>query len=219
MDTEQELSASFKEILSGLSRRHGVSPSEEQLGVMDIHRKLLQTWGARMNLTAIRDPEDVARRHFLEGILAGDLLRRRRATPPLLDLGSGNGFPAVPVAAMAEQLRPLLLVESSSRRAAFLRALLRELRWKEARVVVRRVEKGRDLLDLPCLSFTVRGVRPFRLLEEGLPFLQPGGACLLFMRQSVLEAEIPGLLSRFRLEEEVELEGRESGILLLRKSR
>lgn len=170
-----------------------------------------------MNLTAIREPGEVIRRHFLEGLLAGEFLGRVKASGTLLDLGSGNGFPAIPIRVARPEASPLILVESSRKRAAFLRALVRELGWRDARVEVRRVEAGRDLQDLPCDIFTTRGVTPFGLLEEGLPFLNRGGFALLFMRRSALEKEAPRLPPTLQVEAESPLEGRETGMILLAK--
>jgi 16S rRNA (guanine527-N7)-methyltransferase len=191
--------------------------SEDQVRSMEIHRDLLLTWGRRMNLTAIREPKEVVHRHFLEGLLAGELLGRYKASGTVLDLGSGNGFPAIPIRVARPEAAPLILVESSRKRAAFLRALLRELGWDDSRVEVRRVETGRDLQDLPCDIFTTRGVTPFGLLEEGLPFLSRGGFTLLFMRRSALVAKVPQLPPALRVVGEGPLEGREAGMILLEK--
>ena len=170
-----------------------------------------------MNLTAIREPGEMVHRHFLEGLIAGEFLGRLRVSGALVDLGSGNGFPAVPIRVARPEASPLILVESSRKRAAFLRALLRELGWRDARVEVRRVEAARDLRDLPCDIFTTRGVTPYGLLEEGLPFLNRGGFALLFMRRGALEREVPRLPATLRVEAECPLEGREAGMILLAK--
>jgi hypothetical protein len=79
------------------------------------------------------------------------------------------------------------------------------------------VQKGSDLRDLPCDIFTTRGVTPFDLLKEGLPFLNPGGIALLFIRRSLLEREVPLLPASLSIEAEGSLPGREAGMILLRK--
>jgi 16S rRNA (guanine527-N7)-methyltransferase len=207
----------FRREILRAAEAQGISLSDDQVRSMEIHRDLLMAWGGRMNLTAIRDPGEMVRRHFLEGLLAGKFLGRCRASGTVLDLGSGNGFPAVPIRVARPEAAPLILVESSRKRAAFLRALLRELGWVDSRVEVRRVEGSGDLRDLPCDIFTTRGVTPFGLLEEGLSFLKRGGFALLFMRRSALDAEIPRLPPGLRVEAESPLEGRETGMILLAK--
>lgn len=170
-----------------------------------------------MNLTAIRTPAEMAKRHFLEGIVAGEWLRQRSSTGPLVDLGTGNGFPAVPMAVVCAKARPVVLIESSAKKAAFLRALIRELDWKSSRVEVRHVGKSSDLADLPCRIFTTRGVVISHLLGEGLPFLEAGGRCVLFGSRLRLGIESIGHFKDLALEEEIGLPGRESGVLILTK--
>ena len=170
-----------------------------------------------MNLTAIHDPAEIARRHFLEGIVAGERLGQISAEGPLLDLGSGNGFPAVPMAVVCRRARPIILVESSEKKAAFLRALIRELGWADARVEVRRVTSCSDLADLQCRVFTARGVSISHFLREGLTFLEPGGWCVLFGSRVELEKDFGSTPGQLVLEDEIKLPDRESTILFLRK--
>ena len=209
--------ASFRRMLREAAAGHGIPLSDPQIQLLSVHRGLLETWGRRMNLTAIRDSVEIVQRHFLEGLLAGQFLARLGASGSLLDLGSGNGFPAVPIRVALPEASPVVLVESSGKRAAFLRALLRNLGWSESRVETRRVQKGRDLQDLPCDIFTTRGVTPFDLLKEGLPFLNPGGTALFFMRRTLLDREVPHLPESLSIEGESPLPGREAGMILLRK--
>src|SRR5713101_7883696 len=204
-------SGDFSHAICRAAAREGLRLSETQIGVLAVHFRLLQVWGRRMNLTSITHLEEVVNRHFMEGLLAGEVLRRSGFSGSLLDLGSGNGFPAFPLRVACPAARPLILVESSGKRAGFLRALIREVEWRDASVEVRRVARGRDLSDLPCDLFTTRGVSPFRLLKEGLPFLRSGGIALLFMTEFTLETEIPVLPKSLRLEACVPLPGRESG--------
>ena len=94
-----------------------LTPSREQLAQFCRHFSLLQRWNRRMNLTGIRDPAEVARRHFGE---AAFVHRELPAAATVVDAGSGAGFPGLPVAI----LRPgtsVTLVESKRRKAAFLR--------------------------------------------------------------------------------------------------
>lgn len=207
----------FRQEILRAAQGQGIALSENQVRALEIHRDLLSTWGRRMNLTAIREPKKVVHRHFLEGLLAGEFLARHGASGTVLDLGSGNGFPAIPIRVARPEAAPLILVESSRKRAAFLRALLRELGWSDSRVEVRRVGTGRDLRDLSCDIFTTRGVAPFDLLEEGLPFLNRDGFALLFMRRGDLVGRVPQLPPSLRVVAECPLEGREAGMILLGK--
>ena len=76
------------------------------------HARLLRAWGSAINLTAIHEPAEVARRHVCDALSAVALLRRRLGTgAALLDLGSGGGYPGLPLAAAL----PLVALASSTR--------------------------------------------------------------------------------------------------------
>jgi 16S rRNA (guanine527-N7)-methyltransferase len=88
---------------------------------------LLLRWNARTNLTAIRDPEEIVRRHFGESLFAAAHfapLLSPKAT--LLDFGSGAGFPGLPIQLLLPNLR-VTLAESQGKKAAFLREAIRIL--------------------------------------------------------------------------------------------
>jgi 16S rRNA (guanine527-N7)-methyltransferase len=87
---------------------------------IDGHVRLLMAWNAAINLTAIRDPAGIALRHVVDSLTAVPLLAEREIDG-LLDLGSGGGFPGVPLAA-ALPLRRVALVESIRKKAGFLQA-------------------------------------------------------------------------------------------------
>lgn len=170
-----------------------------------------------MNLTAIEDPLEVARRHFSEGIIAGDWLLRNTVGGAYIDLGSGNGFPAVPIAIICNTAAPLVMIESSEKRSAFLRALIRELGWDWARVEQRRARKSSDLSDLSCRIFSSRGVAISTFLEEGLPFLQSGGHCVLFGTKGTLGIDTERVPSNLRFITELPIPARDSAVLIFSK--
>jgi 16S rRNA (guanine527-N7)-methyltransferase len=97
---------------------------------------LLLRWNARINLTAVRAPEAIVRRHFTESIFAARQIPERTKT--LLDYGSGGGFPGIPIAICRPDIA-VTLAESQSKKAAFLREAVRSLHLK-AEVWADRVE-------------------------------------------------------------------------------
>ena len=208
-----EISSLIREIVSAVENER-ISLNINQLDKLKLHARLLLTWNRKMNLTRIRDPKEIASRHFLEGLCAGELLKQKSLGGPLLDLGSGNGFPGVPMAVACPGALPLTLVESSEKKGSFLRVLLRELGWDSSRVVVRRIDEAGDLAGLPCRIFTSRGVALTPLLEDGLSFLDPGSHAVLFAAMPPKSASFHG----FMVEEFRPIRGRETGILLIRKS-
>lgn len=98
--------------------------------------ELLSRWNAKLNLTAIRTPEDVLQRHFLESIFCAQKLPPGIVT--LLDYGSGAGFPGIPIALCRPEIR-VTLAESQGKKAGFLREAVRTLNL-EAEIYSGRVE-------------------------------------------------------------------------------
>jgi len=87
---------------------------------------LLLKWNARVNLTAIREPEGIIRRHFVECIQFAQNLPALPEGAALLDYGSGAGLPGIPVAICRPELR-VTLAESQQKKATFLREAARSL--------------------------------------------------------------------------------------------
>jgi len=92
-------------------------------GQLAVFLELILKWNARTNLTAIRGPEEIVRRHFGESLFVG---RHVGQCATLLDFGSGAGFPGVPIQLMRPDLQ-VTLAESQGKKAAFLREAVREL--------------------------------------------------------------------------------------------
>ncbi len=100
--------------------------------------RLLLTWNEHVNLTAIRDPLEILYRHFCESMYAAmsvPLVEGR-----LADVGSGGGFPGLPLKIIRPQLE-VFLVESNAKKATFLAEVIRDLGLAGARVLVSRYEE------------------------------------------------------------------------------
>jgi 16S rRNA (guanine527-N7)-methyltransferase len=94
---------------------------------LSLYLDLLLRWNARTNLTAIREPEEIVRRHFGESLFAGrHLAPLLSAEATLLDFGSGAGFPGLPTQLLLPELR-VTLAESQGKKASFLREAVRTL--------------------------------------------------------------------------------------------
>jgi 16S rRNA (guanine527-N7)-methyltransferase len=151
---------------------------------------LLVKWNSRINLTAIREPEQIVRRHFAESIFAAEQLPADLHT--LLDFGSGAGLPGIPIAICRPQLA-ITLAESQSKKAAFLREAVRTLELK-TEVWDRRVEDLPPARVFDCV--TLRAVDHMaEACATAVPRLAPGGRLLAFtthQAEPVLD-RIPGL--------------------------
>ncbi len=121
---------------------------------------LLLRWNARINLTAVRDPEQIVTRHFGESLFAARVLLPEQTTCTLADVGSGAGFPGIPIKLWSPSTQ-LTLIESQNKKATFLREVLRTLKI-EAEVFGRRAEQWGMTADV----VTLRAVEKF---ESVLP--------------------------------------------------
>lgn len=138
---------------------------------------LLVRWNARMNLTAIRDPESMVERHLGESLFAGFLLAPRlQAGGRLLDLGSGAGLPGIPIQILLPGVQ-VTLAESQGKKAAFLREAVRSIGLGSAAVWAGRVEAmpAAEHFD----AVTLRAVdRMGAMREVGLDRVRRGGVLL-----------------------------------------
>jgi 16S rRNA (guanine527-N7)-methyltransferase len=109
--------------ISTLLEDYYPSPSEALVEKLSVYLDLLLRWNAKTNLTAIRDPEEIVRRHFGESLFVATHLP---VCSSLLDLGSGAGFPGLPIQLALPGLR-VTLAESQNKKASFLREAVRTL--------------------------------------------------------------------------------------------
>ncbi len=109
--------------IKALLQDYYANPPELLLTQLSVYLDLLLKWNARTNLTAIRDPEEIVRRHFGESLFVAAHLP---VSGNLLDLGSGAGFPGLPIQLAIPALR-VTLAESQNKKASFLREVVRSL--------------------------------------------------------------------------------------------
>lgn len=141
---------------------------------------LLLRWNARMNLTAVREPENILRTHFLECIVCADALPAGISS--LLDLGSGAGFPGIPISICKPQIA-VTLTESQAKKAAFLNEVVRSLSL-ETEVVAGRAESISTKFD--CV--TMRAVdRMSAAVQVGSRLLNPEGWLAILTTTSSLD--------------------------------
>ncbi len=106
----------FRALLVSEWARFG-SLSEDQLTKLEQHHELLTRWNNVLNLTRIQQLEDVVRFHYCESLFLGSVLPAGQFT--IADLGSGAGFPGIPVAVLRPECA-ITLIESHQRKAVFL---------------------------------------------------------------------------------------------------
>jgi len=170
--------ARIAELLLPFTAPQTLSPT--LLAQLQSYLDLLLRWNARINLTAVREPERIVTRHFGESLFAAQLLLSDHNGAPksrtLADVGSGAGFPGIPMKLFAPELA-LALIESQNKKAAFLREVIRTLHLDDAEVFCGRAERWGKTADL----VTLRAVEHFqRALPVAAELVAPAGRlCLL----------------------------------------
>ncbi len=153
----------------------GFTPTDAQLEAFDIYASLLVQWNEKMNLTAITEPDDIVIKHFIDSLL----LLKAYSLPEngsLIDVGTGAGFPSVPVSIVRPDVK-LTLMDSLNKRITFLQTVTDSLSIAAACVHARAEEVGgkeefREKYDTAC----ARAVAHLRELSEYcLPFVKIGG--------------------------------------------
>ena len=173
----------FKDRLQRRAKRAGINVDTELSSQLETYYRLLATWNQKINLTALnlRDATDEA----FDRLLVEPLVAARHVptgAQRMMDVGSGGGSPAIPLA-LASRGLSLLMVESKTRKSVFLREAIRALDLRSADVATARFE---ELLTRPDLHethdlVTIRAVRIESRVLLGLQaFLRPGGHLFLF---------------------------------------
>ena len=151
---------------------------ETALDRFEIYHRLLSEWNEKMNLTAITDPVAVAEKHFADSLAALPYLKPGMK---VVDVGTGAGFPGVPLLIMEPGLE-LTLADSLQKRLTFLDALLKELGLKAALVHGRAEDLGQNKLYREqfdaALSRAVANLPV--LLELTTPFVRVGGTAIAY---------------------------------------
>jgi len=154
------------------------SISGEKLSQVAAYLDLLRKWNAKINLTAIRGPEEIVTRHFGESFFAARHLLSSELSPSsAIDIGSGAGFPGLPMKIWSPSIE-LTLIESKGRKATFLREVARALELTGVKVLSARAENLQEQTDLVIL----RAVERFEsILPIASRFVKPGGALAILI--------------------------------------
>jgi 16S rRNA (guanine527-N7)-methyltransferase len=167
-----------RDILIAGANELGVALTDKQSDFFIIYIAELMKWNRNINLTAITEEREIVIKHILDSLSYG-----KGFVPvpglKLLDMGSGAGFPAIPLKLVHPDIT-VTMVESIKKKASFLRHVIRKLKLAGINVVDRRTE---ELTDILRGAFDVVTARAFadigKALAAGGPFLKPGGLMVL----------------------------------------
>lgn len=187
-------SREFQDRLSRRARRAAVTLAPELAERLEAYYRLLSNWNTRINLTGLNLAE--VSPEALDRLLIEPLVAARHvplSAARMLDVGSGGGSPAIPLALAVPRLQTVL-VESKTRKSVFLRETVRALDLTSASVVTARFE---ELLSRPDLHeahdlVTLRAVRlETRTLMTLQAFIKPGGLAFLFRSSTAPDPGTP----------------------------
>lgn len=177
------------DLLRAYAAEYGIAVSDEACKKFDRYAELLIEWNQKMNLTAITEPHDIVLKHFTDSMTALSVLPEK-TNLLLIDVGTGAGFPGIPLAIMREDIQ-LTLLDSLNKRLIFLKEVCDALGIR-AQLIHSRAEEGgrnpklREQYDVAI----ARAVAAMPVLSEYcLPFVKTGG-CFIAMKGPDSDAEM-----------------------------
>lgn len=167
----------FKKIMCEYLIELKIELSDLQLEQFYKYMKLLLEWNKIMNLTGITDPEEIITKHFIDSLTVANKIEKNNT---IIDVGSGAGFPGIPIKIAFPETN-ILLLDSLNKRISFLSEVIEKLDLKNIKTIHGRAEDfGRDKNYREKFDIaTARAVAPLNVLIEYLmPFVKIGGKCL-----------------------------------------
>jgi 16S rRNA (guanine527-N7)-methyltransferase len=161
------------------------SLSDSQLKLVSTYLDLLLKWNSKINLTAVRGPEEIISRHFGESFFAArQLSLDRNSAATAIDIGSGAGFPGLPFKIWAPAL-DLTLIEAKQKKAVFLREVVRTLGLTQVSVLAQCAENVQDRADMVSLRAVERFEKTLPIAQQ---LLNPGGRIALLIGSGQCDA-------------------------------
>lgn len=172
MEKEQFLTA-----ITEYSKSINIMLSEEQKNMFYNYMRILIEWNKKINLTAITDEKDIIIKHFIDSLTVLKYIDNKSIN--LIDIGTGAGFPGIPIK-IVNNLNNITLLDSLNKRVVFLENVINELKLKQIEAIHSRAEEyiksgKREIYDI-AVSRAVANMST--LLEYLLPYIKINGICI-----------------------------------------
>lgn len=181
MEKEQFISA-----ITEYSSSIKVVLSEEQKVMFYNYMNILLEWNQKINLTTITKPEDIIIKHFIDSLTVLKYIKNEKIN--IIDIGTGAGFPGIPIK-IVNDLNNITLLDSLNKRIIFLQNVINELKLKDIVAVHSRAEEyikleKREIYDI-AVSRAVANMST--LLEYLLPYVKINGICICMKGPNIEE--------------------------------
>lgn len=181
----------LKHILKAGSKELGFTIGDRESTLFFEYLKELKEWNKKINLTSITDDRDIAIRHFLDSLILVPFLANQSS---LLDIGSGAGFPGIPLKIVLPDLK-VTLMDSVNKKVVFMKHIIRTLNLNSIEVIHARAEDSKSIKKLGG-SFDAVTSRAFaelhKFLDIAMPYARNGGILLAIKGPKGVE-ELKGL--------------------------
>jgi 16S rRNA (guanine527-N7)-methyltransferase len=186
--------------LAHWSSEFGVQLSPEQLGLFQTYLRELTAWSSKTNLTSITQPQEIIVKHFVDSIACSKSMAGLEKSSNVLDIGSGAGFPGLPMKIAFPELTVTLL-EPTSKKIAFLRHMIGILELRNIKAIPKTLQAfATDHANHGIFSYIVsRALDMSPFIDLCLELLTPKGKVILCRSKSFSKSE---RLVRFEVEHE-----------------
>jgi 16S rRNA (guanine527-N7)-methyltransferase len=157
----------------------GLTPSKEQINAFITYLSELKRWNKAYNLTGLKKDEDIIIKHFLDSLLYLKAIPNGEIR--IADIGSGAGFPGVPIKILRPEIE-MFLIEPSRKKSAFLNHIIRQLKLKRTNVIEKRIEEIKVNRELPFLVDVAATRALFSIkdfIKKAKPIVKEGGILIL----------------------------------------
>ena len=183
------------------ARHLGIELNEQQLAQFDIYKNELLQWNAKTNLISEYSSQEIITRHFLDSLTAMQFIQKPNAR--IIDVGSGAGFPGLPLKIALPSLE-LYLLETNRKKVSFLKHIIRLLNLSDAVVLHDRVEniiKTDSWKEKFDILISRAAFKLSELLPQGEYFLAPGGALIALKGPKVDEdiAQCSSTINQYKI--------------------